>query len=141
MTQATAGPGFVLEYDDTGSGTFTPVAEVKDIKGPEQVLASVDATNQDSANNYKEWVATLIDGGAVTFPIQLIPGNSSHVRLLTLLQDRLTVAWQIILASTGYKITFSGFVDKYGTNEPVANILTADISIKVTGPVAVVAGS
>jgi len=140
MSNAIAGPGFLLQVDI--SGTYTTIAEVKDINGPETSVDVVDVTNQDSPDNFEEIIPTLKRGGTASFDINFVPTDPTHDStdgLLFYLNDRGKQSWQIIIPGTGLSVQFDGYVVKWGPKFPVANVATASIDIRVSGPVAIAA--
>lgn len=136
MSDAIAGPGFLLQVDV--SGTYTTIAEVKDINGPETSVDVVDVTNQDSPDNFEEIIPTLKRGGTTSFDVNFLPADptqDSTSGLLFYLNSRSLEAWQIILPGTGLSVQFSGYVVKWGPKFPVANVATASMDVRVSGPV------
>ena len=134
MSNAVAGPGWLLKH----SGTL--IAEVRDIKGPEQTADKDDVTNQSSPNYYREWVTTLLDGGDVTFMCNHIPGDSSQIGLLTALQNRGVESFTIengTGAGSAETISFDARVTKWGSNFPRDKAATTDVTLAVTGPVTI----
>ena len=135
MSNAISGPGWILA--DSIIGT---IAEVRDISGPAQVAEKDEVTNQSSPNFYKEWIATLLDGGAVTFTCNYIPGDASQdssTGLLSFLQARGLRTWSITPPSPeeSHVIGFTAYVTKWDTKFPFAKAATLDIELTVTGPV------
>lgn len=142
MSNAVAGPGWLLQHSAHGAGVFTTLSEVRDISGPPQTLEKDEVTNQSSPNFYKEWLATLLDGGEVTFTCNFIPGDAtqnSTTGLLSWMQGRGIQDWQIVPPSpnAAHTLTFSGYVTKWDSKFPVAKAATLDITLTVTGPVTV----
>lgn len=138
MSDAIAGPGFLLQVDI--SGTYTTIAEVKDINGPETSVDVVDVTNQDSPDNFEEIIPTLKRGGTTSFDVNFLPANAtqdSTTGLLSYLNGRSLESWQIILPGTGLSVQFQGYVVKWGPKFPVANVATAAMDIRVSGPVVI----
>jgi predicted secreted protein len=135
MSLAIAGPGFLLQVDKTG--TYTTIAEVKDINGPETSVDVVDVTNQDSPDNFEEILPTLKRGGTTSFDINFVPTETTHEDLLAFLNARSNEDWQIIIPGTGKSVQFAGYVVKWGPKFPVANAATASIDIRVSGPVTI----
>jgi hypothetical protein len=132
-----SGPGWILA--DTLIGT---IAQVKDISGPAQVADKDEITNQSSPNAYKEWLVTLLDGGAVTFACVYIPSDASigsASGMLSFLQARGVRAWTLTPPSpyTANVISFSAIVTKWDLKSPVGKAATIDVELYVTGPVSV----
>lgn len=142
MSSAIAGPGFLLQHSAHSAGVFTTIAEVMDIKGPEQTADQVEVTNQSSPNFYKEWLTTLLDGGSVTFTCNWIPGDGtqdSATGLLSYLQGRGIQDFKIVPPSpnAAHTLVFSANVVKWGWAGPVKAQATIDVELKVTGGVTV----
>ena len=142
MSNAVAGPGWLLQHSAHGAGIYTTLTEVRDISGPPQSLEKDEVTNQSSPNFYKEWLTTLLDGGEVTFTCNFVPGDAtqnSATGLLSWMQGRGIQDWQIVPPSpnAAHTIVFTAYVTKYETKFPVAKAATVDISLTVTGPVTV----
>ena len=129
MSNAIAGPGFTL------SVAGTPVAEVKDITGPEQTAYVIDVTNQDSPNHFEEIIPSLLHGGAVTFDINFIPGDASQTALLGFLLARTVQACTIAVGTV--TISFNAYCVKYAMKLPVANVAAASIDLRITGAVTI----
>lgn len=135
LSQAIAGPGFTLGVGTASTGPFTLIEEPKEIKGPEQVVATVDVTNQQSINHYREWIPTLIDGGTVTFPVNFNPANTEQAAALTTLQARTLTYFQLTIGTTTKAFHWAGYFVKFGGTWPVENVAAIDVEIKITGPV------
>ena len=132
-----SGPGWILA--DTSIGT---IAEVKDINGPAQVADKDEITNQSSPSAYKEWIITLLDGGAVTFDCVYIPGDASQgsvTGMLSFLQARGLRSFTITPPSpyAANVVSFDAIVTKWDSKFPVGKHATLSIELYVTGPVAV----
>lgn len=132
-SQAIPGPGFILSYD-AGEG-WVPVSEVGDITGPAETTDTVDVTNQDSVDGFKEYLATTQDGGQVTYTSHYLPSDSGQAELLEIKHDRTVVSWRITVGSTGYYVHFDGMVTGLSFSWPVAGVAGMNVTIKVTGPV------
>lgn len=135
MSNAVAGPGFLVKVSVHSAASYTTISEVKDIKGPEQTVTTVDVTNQSSPGNYKEWIPTLIDGGKLTFPANLLPTDASQTGLLSDLQARTLMDWELVIGGSGKAMFFSGYVTKWGNEFPVANVAVLQVEIQITGQV------
>ncbi len=135
-----AGPGWLLQHGTSGSGPWTTLTEVKDIKGPAQSLETDEITNQSSPNFYKEFIATVLDGGDVTFQCVLVPGDATQDSvsgLLSWMQGRGLQYWQLVPPGTysSHVSSFQAYVTKWDTGEPVAKHATLDVTLRITGPV------
>lgn len=120
--------------------TFTwnsqTVGKLTAINGIEVSVDSVEVTTHQSANNYKEFVAGLIDAGEVS-----LEGNfdysdtTGQQALLTDANSRTTRTGVITFPSaTGTTWTFSGFVTAVKIGDaPVDGVIPFSATIKVTG--------
>jgi len=130
MSEATAGPGFLLARKGT------TIAEVKDVKGPAIKTDIVDVTNQSSPGGYEEKIPTLHRSGAVTFDCHFIPGDATHDASTGLLQayaDRSLDDYTLDLQN-GHQWAFNAFVVGFDSTAPVAGVLTAAVTLEVSGP-------
>jgi hypothetical protein len=130
MSLATAGPGFLL------ARLGTTIAEVKDIKGPALKTDIVDVTNQSSPDGYEEKIPTLKRSGAVTFQCHFIPTDGTHdgsTGLLKAYADRSLDEYTLDLQG-GNLWTFNAYVVGFDETAPVAGVLTADVTLEVSGP-------
>lgn len=139
MTQAIPSFGTLLKMGDSLTPeTFTTIAEVGDIELPGINADTEDVTVQTSPGAVKEFVCTLLDAGEVTFPINWVPTDPTHdhtTGLLAQALDRETRNFQAVLPDAGgFTIQFSACVTKFGPPKaPVAGVLQADITLKVSG--------
>lgn len=127
---------------ESPSEEFTKVAQVKDLDGPGMSRDTIDVTTHDSPSGYREFLASLRDGGEITFDIEYDPGDASHDQttgLLSLFGEDKTRNWMLIFPVTavtgywGYK--FKGLVTGFAPKAPVGGSLTASLTIKVAGAV------
>lgn len=128
--------GTLLKIGDGATPTeaFTTIGEVKDITGPPQTTDTEEVTNHDS-QGWKEYIATLQDGGDITFDINYT-GAVSQRSLRTDQANKTKRNFQIVLPlETPETLEFSAYVTSFSYNAPVSGALTASITLKVTGAV------
>ncbi len=132
-TQAKGAFGTKL-YRDDGTGTFTAVAEVLDINGPELSQIIEDATNMDSPNGWGEKIGVgLREAGDVTFQMNLLQDDATQNALITDLGSSTKRNFRIVLAGGTKRWSFSGFVATIGQTYPVKGKMVSDVTITVTG--------
>jgi len=134
-----SGPGFLLQVGDGGGPeVFTTVAEVKDIRGPEIKLDVIDVTNQSSAGGYEEVIPSIRRSGNVTFDCNFNPTDPTldqTTGLLKDLNDRTLRNFRLLLNDADDQMwAFSGYVVGFDQTAPVAGVLNAAVTIKVSGP-------
>lgn len=139
MTNAISGPGFLLQLGTTTTddGSFTTVAEVKDITGPAVSLDVIDVTNQDSPGGYEEIVPSIRRAGEVDFDVNFNPAHGTHddaTGLIFLANNKIKRAWRLQLNDPGgHYWAFAGYVVGFQTKAPVAGVLAGTTKLRVTG--------
>lgn len=137
-TLAISGKGTLLKLGDGADPeVFTTIAEVKSIGGPSFSSDTIDVTSHSSPGAYREFIASLIDPGELTFDVNFVPGHATHnaaTGLLFLFQNRTRRNYQFVLpdlAVTTWSI--QGIVTGFQMNAPTDDVLGASITIKITG--------
>jgi predicted secreted protein len=135
-TQASAGYGVQLQVDD-GSGSFSTIAEVTSLSGPELSADTADVTHHQSPGGWEEHIPTILRSGEVSATINYLPGDSTQDAssgLLSLLDSKTKRDYKIIFpdaASTTW--TLSAYVTGFSPSAPVDDRLSADVTLKATG--------
>lgn len=139
VTKAHVGPGFLLDYRDPDTSQWVHVGQVRDIDGPSETTDEFEITNQDSEGGYKEFVATLQDGGSVSFDVVADGGDEGQQALADLKHARTTVDWRIQMPEDSdeivYGLFFPGFINQFGNSFPLAGAWVRSCQIRVVGPV------
>jgi predicted secreted protein len=139
MTSALSSFGTLLKIGDGGNPTetFTTIAEVKDIKGPGLELSTEEVTNHSSTGGWKEYVATLLDAGEVSFDMNFIPTSATQSQTSGLVKDMKNKTlrnFKLVFPDNGNTTwSFSAYVTKFEVDEPVEGILGASCTLKITG--------
>ena len=133
---AVSSHGTLLKIGDGGgSEVFTTIAEVLDISGFSQTLDREETTNHSSAGR-KEYVATLLDLGEVTFECNFTQ-HTTHAQLWTDQGNKTLRNFQIVFTNTsGNKTaTFGAHIVDIGHEAPVAGVLTRPVTLAPQGTV------
>lgn len=135
---AVAATGTLLKIGD-GGGTevFTTIAEVKDISGPGLTVSTEDTTSHD-ANGYRTFIPTLKEVGEVTFDINFDNGATQGFASGLYLDavNRTLRHFQIVIPTTASKTgSFSAYVTGWDMSFPVEGVLTASVTLTVSGSV------
>lgn len=129
--------GAALAWDPAGGVAYVALGQVKDISGPGISRGTIDTTDHDSTDGWREFLGGLVDGGEVTFTIGLDRGNAQHAALWTSLSsDTCTPpTWQLTLnVCSGTAVwTWAGFLTNFTGGAPVEGENTVDVTVKVTG--------
>lgn len=136
-SQAIFAQGTLLKIGDGAmSEAFTTIAEVKSIDGPQFDTDDIDVTTHDTSDAFHEYIAGLKEGGELGFAINFVPSHATHSLATGLLGRYMEDGdkrhnFQVVFPdATTWLIP--GYVKSFGINAPVDDVLSADVSIKVS---------
>jgi hypothetical protein len=137
MTNALAAYGVLLKIGNGAtSETFTTIAEVRDIEGPELELETKDVTSHDSGG-WKEHIGTLLSGGEVSFDLNFIPQNATQGYDGGLLEDmvnRTKRNFKLVFPdSPATEWAFAALVTGFSPSAGVGDELKADVTLLISG--------
>jgi hypothetical protein len=132
---ATKGHSTTLGYSGIPPTTYTPVAKITDIKPPAPESEDINVSHMESPEQWEEVTAGWADAGEVETTIQY--EKAANATIYGLLRQDKT-----------YKITFSdnstwvfqGFLKKFANEVERKGIVTANISIRISGKPTFTAG-
>lgn len=133
MSDAISSKGTQIHYAPVGETTFTQVAEVKSISGPNMSKDQIEVTHLNSPGSYREYLDSFKDGGEVTLECNFEP--TQHEAILTDFNSDTPRDFKIVWGSSGFQWTFMGFYKSVSSAAAVGDALKATIVIKVTGSV------
>lgn len=115
------------------------VAEVTNITGPNSKVDTLDVTSYGSANNYREFIATFVDGGEITVECNWIYNDTNgQVAMNTDFAARTSRAWIITLLGGGnVAISGNGIITNRTFSQPMDGKLTISFTIKISGAVTI----
>ncbi|HZQ25269.1 MAG TPA: phage tail tube protein [Terriglobales bacterium] len=135
-SNAFTGYGQQISISDGGSppvgGVISEVQSV-DYSGSKVDLA--DVTHSKSPNRRREYKATLIDSGEVSFTANFIPSDSSQAALRTLMDAAAPVTVVHTLPSTLGTRSFSAIIVSLDATTPFDKEAKLSCKLKVTGPI------
>jgi len=115
-----------------GTEVFTTVAEVKSISGPNMQTQMIDVTHMQSDNNTREFLPSLIDPGEISFSVNWLPGNATHVSLKNDQKNRTKRNYQLVFTDTAATTyAFSGYITSIGITSAIEDVLQGDITVKL----------
>ena len=134
-SNAFSGVGAVFNRGDgTSDETFTAVAEINSIGGPDMSRDSIDVTSLDSTGGYREFIAGFRDGGEVSLDMNFTLDSYDDMKVDFESDD--TVNYQIVLPDTNETtFEFAGLVTSLGIAVPMDDKVTATVAIKISGQV------
>ncbi len=77
VSSAKSSFGILLKIGD-GAGSFTAIAEVKDIDGPDITVDTEEVTHHSSPGGWDEHIATIKRGVTVTFDLNWLVQHATH---------------------------------------------------------------
>jgi predicted secreted protein len=135
MATPRAAIGTLLQKEDTpGSGNYVTVALVGNIDGPNLKGDTIDVTNHDNVDMYKEFIVGLKEGGDVKFKLYFDPLELTHQDVIDTFENRTVANWKIVLPVTAAPAwSFAAVVTAFDPKHDVNGALTADCTVKTSG--------
>jgi len=144
-SNAVAAYGSLLKRGSSPSGSnpqaYTTIAEVKNISGPSRQVSTIDVTTHSSAaaGAYREFIPSLIEGGEIEFELNYVPTDATHQSLQTDLNARTKRDWRLTTAANAsgvsQNIDFAGYVTSMPHEFPTDDVMSASVTIKITGAI------
>jgi predicted secreted protein len=125
--------GTLLQLGSTTSPqTYTTVANVTGINGPDGQSPEIDVTNfSDTARRY---LVGLPDNGSVSFDLNFASAESSNTAILGLYQSQAVRQWRIVFSNSDY-LEFNGAVNAFPFAFAIDDVIKVSASIRVSGAV------
>lgn len=128
------GYGSVLQVTTTTGDAA--IGQITNISGPGSDFPEVDTTTMDSSSNYRTSVPGLGEPGEYTISLAYDPALTSHKRLAYYMGQRQTKSFKVYQGGSTASFNedaFSGWIKGLSREIPMDNLITADVTIKVTG--------
>ena len=119
-----------------GDEVFTSVAEVMGDISINQSMDEVEVTSHSSPDRRREYVPTLSSGDA-SFSVNFLPNDAGQQAILNGIFALGAVRnWRVIYPVTPAATDqFRAFLTSFNITAPLADKMTAEIGMRVTGPV------
>lgn len=128
---ATAGKGTVMQRYN--GATWDNIAMIRNIGGPTSSRETIDVTTLASTDGYREFIGGFRDGGDVS--MSMIFDATSYALMKTDFEDDDLQQYRIILSDTANTtLDFSGFVTELPLDIPPDDVISCDVTIKISGP-------
>lgn len=136
QTKARTGFGTLFQVGNgaTPTETFTTVANVVNISGPEEIREMVDGTHMESTEGVRERIPSLRDFGVISLDVDFAAGDSSQANVRTDLKNGTLRNFRIIFPGSGKRFEGAGYVSKIGLSTPLDNKMVSPIEITPSGP-------
>jgi predicted secreted protein len=133
---------------DIGHGTtlgilagsvYTNIGKITNIGGPSYSADALDATAMDSTDKFKEYIKGLKDWGEFTFStiadIDSAADTTNYYSSIVAALDEDDADTFKITFPNSVSIVFDGFVTGFNITANTGEIISSDVTIKVTGDV------
>lgn len=133
--------GIALKRSDmaTPTATFTTIANVTNVSGPEIERETYDVTAHDSVDGWREFIGGLKDGGEVTLEINYDPRK--HDPFVADFGDTVPRDYKLTFPGTlgewALKLVLTGFKSE----APVDDKFTGEMKFKVSGKPVIIPGA
>ncbi len=135
-----AGVGAQFMRWNAGTGTWVPIAKVRSITGPSMTRNTIDTTALDTTGGYRTFITGFRDPGTVA--LGMCFNRDGYEAMKTDFEDDDAQDYQIILPDFDEtSLTFSGLVTELPLTIPTDDLVTADVTIKISGTVSLESGS
>lgn len=147
MSDAHSSFGALLQIGDAATPTeaFTNVAEVRDGGGISRNQTTQEVTHHESPQRFREYVATLLDGGEPSFELNWVFGHASHAQMLADFEAGTIRNYRIVYAAPAGEDNevdeFSAIVSNLTHPTPVDGVDRCNVTFRTTGPVSQTAQS
>lgn len=135
--------GTILAFGDGDTPeVFHKLGAIKDVSGPSLARDTIEKTNMNSPQGYREFIGGLRDAGEVSFDIETdfsATDQDATDGLWSIWDKDEPVNWKLITripATTGsWGFTFAAIVTKFEFANPMEDIHTASVTLKISGPI------
>ena len=118
--------------DGASSESFTAIAEINSIDGPNMSRETIDVTSLDSVGGYREFIPSFRDGGQVDMDANFTVAGYSD--FLADFQSDSAVNYQIVWPNST-QLDFSAYVINLGSSTPMGDKIQMKVTLKITGQV------
>ena len=120
------------EEDSPGSDTYTTIAGVTAINGPEITKEMSETTTLDAPSGYEQFVPTIVRTGewALDMNFNNAVNSTLHTRLVAGTGQNYRVTF-----SDASTVTASGYIASISISTAREDAVQANVTVKISGPV------
>lgn len=131
-TAAAIGKGTTLGYlAGAGSGAFVIVAELLDLKAPEQTASPIAIQRYDSPTFFEELIAGWAKGGKVSFTVVYNAAQAAALYAMFNVPGQIQITKPASVGSG--TITVAGICTKFGDEIPLKDKMMNQMEFEVSG--------
>lgn len=124
--------------DGASPEVFATIGQVRSISGPSTKATVQDVTTHSTSGNWMEKLATLIDPGSISFPVNFDPLDATHAFLTGMWSDLIALAernFQTAFPAAMGTLAYAAYITGHGFDCPVDNVLQANVELTITGAI------
>jgi len=127
-----------IGYGSTLSIASNTIGYITGITPPEYSRDSIDTTDMDSADGFRQFLPGLVDAGEVSFEFDFDASVSDSSNINKIRENieagpNVEAVACIITFPDGETVSFNGFVTGFRTDAPLEDKMTGSATIKVSG--------
>lgn len=124
----------------SAAGAWVKLAEITGIDGPGKTKETIDVTNLDSTDGYREFISSFKDGGTVSLEMNFT--SDTYDIMDEDFEADAANNYEIVFPDTGStSFEFSAFVTELSISAAVGSQVTSSVSMKITGKITKNSGS
>ena len=136
-SNAVSGVGTV--FNRWSGSAWVPQAEINSITGPSMSRDTIDVTSLDSSGGYREFITGFRNPGTVTLSMNFT--RTTYEQMLDDFESSTAQNYQIDLPDDeSTSLDFIGLVTELPLTIPADDKITADVTIQISGEVALSSG-
>ena len=140
MSNAISGVGIQLRRYNTGTSAWEAIAEILSFDGPNKKRDTIDVTNMDSTDGYKEFIGGFRDSGELKCPMNFT--RDTYDLMNDDFESNTKQTYELAIPDDdNTTLSFLGLVTELGFKADTSKQITADVSIKVSGQITTDSGS
>lgn len=139
-TDAISGVGTKVYFATVAIGPYTRIAEIPNVGGPNKTRSTIDVTDLDSEDGYREFIAGFRDSAEITFDMHFT--DSGYTAMNDQFESDDLFYYKLVLPNDDQTIiSFAGMVTNLGMNIPTDDKVTTPVTIKISGKASKLRGS
>jgi predicted secreted protein len=126
---------------NSAAGDWEKISEVTSITPPNKSRDTVDVTDLDVSDGYRQFIGTIRDGGNVSFTMNFT--RDGYAKINEDFENDSSQNYEILLPDAdNTSFEFEGLVTELPVGEVVVDdVITVDVTIKISGKPTVNSGS
>ena len=139
-SKAISGVGIEFRRYNEGTHKWESIAEILSYGGPAKKKATIDVTNMDSADGYKEFIGGFRESGDLKCPMNFT--RDSYDLMNDDFESETKQTYELAIPDKdSTTLSFVGLVTDLNFKADTSKQITADVVIKVSGRVTTDSGS